>query len=486
MCGIVGYVGRADAVPILLDGLKQLEYRGYDSAGVAVQQGRGLTVVKRAGRLDALHNALPRRFKGRAGIGHTRWATHGAPNDINAHPHADASGKLVIVHNGIIENVAALRDGLVERGLSFVSETDTEVLANLIAVAHAHCADLAEATRLALRQTTGAYGIAVMHRDHPDEIVVARNGSPVILGVSDHEMLVASDAAALVRYTQRVVYLRDGEIARVRADGYQVVDLDAAPAEQTPTELVLDVSELDLGGYAHHTRKEIEEQPEVVTRTMSGRLDRRFQTAHLGGLNLDPRALKSFRRIKVLGCGSACFAGSLGARMIESLARIPCEAEPAAEFRYRNPIIEDDTLYFAVSQSGETADTLMAVQEITRKGGTVLGVVNVVGSSIARACQGGVYLHAGPEVAVVSTKTFTATLVVFALLALHLARMRDASPADGERLIAALDELPDTISAVLEQAEAIAESARYLAGYENACFVGRGFGYPLAMEGALK
>ncbi|MCA9633247.1 MAG: isomerizing glutamine--fructose-6-phosphate transaminase, partial [Myxococcales bacterium] len=250
--------------------------------------------------------------------------------------------------------------------------------------------------------------------------------------------------------------------------------------------LVLDVSELDLGGYAHHTRKEIEEQPEVVTRTMSGRLDRRFQTAHLGGLNLDPRALKSFRRIKVLGCGSACFAGSLGARMIESLARIPCEAEPAAEFRYRNPIIEDDTLYFAVSQSGETADTLMAVQEITRKGGTVLGVVNVVGSSIARACQGGVYLHAGPEVAVVSTKTFTATLVVFALLALHLARMRDASPADGERLIAALDELPDTISAVLEQAEAIAESARYLAGYENACFVGRGFGYPLAMEGALK
>ncbi|MEM1232084.1 MAG: glutamine--fructose-6-phosphate transaminase (isomerizing) [Pseudomonadota bacterium] len=492
MCGIVGYVGRGNAVPVLMEGLHQLEYRGYDSAGLALQRRSGLAVFKTQGKVSALRAKLPKRLTATVGIGHTRWATHGEPSDVNAHP--QCAGAVALIHNGIIENAQALRATLAERGVTFVSQTDTEVLAALIDSEYAARAGdgpgdpglLQQAVTAALRAVTGAYGIAVLHRDHPKVLIAARNGSPVVLGLGDKEMFVGSDAAALVRHTRQVIYLADGDVALVRADGYDVTDLADAPSQTTPMTLDLEAVAHSRGEYAHYTRKEIEEQPEVLARVLKGRLDRRFNTATLAGLNLSPTELLNFRRIKILGCGSAFISARLGAAMIERLARIPADAEPAAEFRYRNPIIETDTLYLAVSQSGETYDTLSAVQEIKRKGGTVRGIVNVVGSSIARECDGGVYLHAGPEIAVVSTKTMMATLAVMALLALHLGRLRDLSPAEGGRILAALDALPAQIEALCAQAETFDAAAQWAAQFHNAYFVGRNEGYALAMEGALK
>jgi glutamine---fructose-6-phosphate transaminase (isomerizing) len=484
MCGIVGYVGHQDAVPILVEGLHRLEYRGYDSSGVAVHVRKRLAIHKRCGKVREMEASLPERMQGTVGIGHTRWATHGGPSDVNAHPHTDSSGRVAVVHNGIIENAHELRRRLEEQGVEFVSETDTEVLAHLIA--RVETESLEDAVRVALRAVTGTYGIAVLDVRHPGLMVVARNGSPVILGVGDKEMFVASDAAALVRHTQQAIYLDDGEIAVVEARGYRVTTLDAVPATKQPTQLELVDAQLGKGDYSHYMLKEIHEQPEIVRQCLRGRLDRRYATARLDGLSLSARELHAFRRIRILGCGSACISGLLGARLIERLSRIPCDAESAAEFRYRNPVIEDDTLYLAVSQSGETFDTLAVVEEIQRKGGMVAGIVNVVGSAIARACGRGVYLHAGPEIAVVSTKTFTSTLVAFSLLALHLGRMRDLSAAQGSRLIEALDQLPAQIEIQLKDDAPIARLARKYAQFQHAYFVGRNEGYPLALEGALK
>ncbi len=484
MCGIVGYVGHQNAVPILVEGLHRLEYRGYDSAGLALHRKRGIDVHKRQGKVRDMEASLPKRFSGVVGIGHTRWATHGAPNDANAHPHLDSTGRVALVHNGIVENAHALRAQLERGGVEFASDTDTEVLAQLIASVNSD--SLEDAVRVALRAITGTYGIAVMDARYPNQIVVARNGSPVILGIGDKEMFIASDASALVRHTQQAIYLDDGEIAVVEAHGYRVTSLDASPASKQPTTLALVDEQLSKGTFSHFTTKEIHEQPDAVRGTLRGRLDRRFSTARLDGLELTARELLAFRRIKILGCGSACISGLLGARMIERLSRIPCDAESAAEFRYRNPVIEDDTLYIAVSQSGETFDTLAAVDEIKRKGGVVVGIVNVVGSSIARACGRGVYLHAGPEIAVVSTKTFTSTLVAFVLLALHLGRMKDVSAGAGRRLIDALEALPDQLSAMIALEAQPAELARKYAQFANAYFVGRNEGFALAMEGALK
>ena len=484
MCGIVGYVGHQNAVPILVEGLHRLEYRGYDSAGLALHRKNGIAVHKRRGKVREMEASLPKRFSGVTGVGHTRWATHGAPSDENAHPHLDASGRIAVVHNGIIENAHELRRQLEARGVVFASETDTEVLAQLIGSVVTD--SLEDAVRTALRSITGTYGIAVMDSRHPDQIVVARNGSPVILGIGDKEMFIASDASALVRHTQQAIYLDDGEIAVVEARGYRVTSLDAAPTLKQPTRLDVVDDQLSKGAFSHFTLKEIHEQPDAVRGTLRGRLDRRFATARLDGLNLTARELLRFRRIKILGCGSACISGFLGARMIERLSRIPCDAESAAEFRYRNPVIEDDTLYVAVSQSGETFDTLAAVDEIKRKGGAVVGIVNVVGSTIARACGRGVYLHAGPEVAVVSTKTFMSTLVAFVLLALHLGRMKDVSAGAGRRLIDALEQLPEQLAALIAQQAHTAALAKKYARFSNAYFVGRNEGYALAMEGALK
>ena len=483
MCGIVGYVGRQDAVPVLVEGLARLEYRGYDSAGVAVVKNGSLRTHKAEGKVRGLAAGLPKRLTGPAGIAHTRWATHGEPSDRNAHPHLDASGRIAVVHNGILENAAELREELEDAGVTFASDTDTEVLAHLIALADT---DLESAVRAALARVEGTYGLAVLDAREPGRIIAARNGSPVILGIGDKEMFVASDVAALVRHTHQVAYLDDGELAAVDAGGFHASTLDNRARSKPTTEIDWGAEDYDRGGHGHFMRKEILEQPEAVEGTLRGRLEPRFGTAHLGGLQFSARELRAIRRVCVLGCGSAYYAGIVGAQMIESLARLPATAEPASEFRYRDPVIEDDTLYVAVSQSGETYDTLAAVQEVKRKGGNVLGIVNVVGSSIARACEGGIYVHAGPEISVTSTKTFTCTAVAFALLALHLGRIRDLGPADGQRIIAGLEALPDQIRAILDQEDAIAAQAAELGEARGAFFIGRVRGYPVALEGAQK
>ena len=486
MCGIVGYVGSRHATPVLMEGLSRLEYRGYDSAGIALQRKGRIDLFKKQGRLDALRSALPKRSAATCGIGHTRWATHGEPSDLNAHPHADSSGKVCIVHNGIIENAAGLRSFLTERGHTFASETDSEVLAALIAEEYGADNDLTAAVRRSLRRVAGTYGVVVLHGDVPGTLVAGRNGSPVAIGVGDGEMFVASDMAAIAAHTRQAVYLEDGEIATLTAKHHEIQNLQAVVTNRPTSTLDVDTTLASKGHHDHFTLKEIHEQPDAIQRTLRGRIDERFRTAHFGGLNLDPRELMSFRRIKILGCGSAHIAGSIGASMLERLARIPADAESAAEFRYRNPIIDPETLYFAVSQSGETFDTLSAVQEIQRKGGTVLGVVNVVGSSIARQCGAGMYLHAGPEIAVVSTKTFACTLTAFALLALYIGRMRDVSPAEGGRVIDALNGLPAQVQALIDRESEYRRIAAKYARYQRAYFVGRCEGFGLAKEGALK
>jgi glucosamine--fructose-6-phosphate aminotransferase (isomerizing) len=484
MCGIVGYIGRQDAAPILMEGLHRLEYRGYDSAGLAIVRNGALKVYKAKGKVRELERLLPENLKGSPGIAHTRWATHGEPSERNAHPHTDAAGRYAIVHNGIIENASTLRAQLTSRGVQFRSETDSEVLAHLIAAMRGDT--LEEAVRAALQLITGAYGIAVVDAERPDSLVVARHGSPVILGVGEREMFVASDASALVRHTQSVVHLDDGEIAVVRADRYDTSTLEGSQTVKVPLVLEWKSEELSKGSYSHYMLKEITEQPDAVRRTVSGRLESRFHTTHLGGVEMTARELLEIRRIKILGCGSAYIAGCVGAHLIEQLARIPVTAEPASEFRYRNPVIEPDTLYIAVSQSGETFDTLAAVEEVQRKGGRVLGIVNAVGSTIARACGRGIYLHAGPEIAVVSTKTFTCTATAFALLAIHLGRLRDLSTGRGAKLLAALEALPEQISAILASEAVVDLIAKSIAPCHDVYFVGRAAGYPVAMEGALK
>jgi glucosamine--fructose-6-phosphate aminotransferase (isomerizing) len=483
MCGIIGYVGNKDAVPILMEGLQGLEYRGYDSAGVAIIGRNALKVHRRSGRVADLMQTAPKRLKGTVGIGHTRWATHGKPTDANAHPHVDASGTIAVVHNGIIENAGELRTAYLS-GVTFTSETDSEVLAHLIAAQPDE--RLEDAVRSALLLVEGAYGIAVIDHRHPHQIVVARNGSPVLLGVGKGEHLVASDASALVRSTDQVVYLDDREMAVLEADGFRTFTLDAEPTDNQPRTAPVSRTAFDKAGHADYMHKEIHEQPRAVEWALRGRIDRRFATAHLGGIDLSPRDVLALRRIKVLGCGSAFYAGLAGAHIIEGLTRIPSDAETASEFRYRNPVIEPDTLYIAVSQSGETFDTLAAVQEIKRKGGTVLGIVNTPGSTIARECGTGLYLHAGPELSVTSTKTFTSTAAVFALLALYMGRIRDIGPADGIRILNALEALPAQIAEILTHEDAIAASSKLIASSPDAFFIGRVRGHHLAMEGALK
>ncbi|WP_265442971.1 glutamine--fructose-6-phosphate transaminase (isomerizing) [Flexivirga meconopsidis] len=484
MCGIVGYVGRANAVPVLVEGLTQLEYRGYDSAGIGVLTSRGPKVFRAVGRVRDLTATLPSRLTAKVGIGHTRWATHGPATEANAHPHADATGRILVVHNGILDNAAALRSRLAADGVELRSDTDTEVLAHLIAASDAKT--LSDKVIDALGQVTGTYAIAVADADLPGEIVVARQGSPLILGVGDREMFVASDAAALVRHTSSVVHLDDGELAVVTADSFRTFTADQADTGKQPEQIELDVAELEMGGHGTFMHKEMLEQPASVQRMLTGRLDPRFGTARLDGLGIDARELRMFKRVKAIGCGSAYYVGQMGAAMIEDLARIPADAEAASEFRYRNPIIEPDTLYVAVSQSGETADTLFAVREIQRKGGRVVGLVNVVGSTIARECDGGVYLHAGPEVSVCSTKALTHMAVGFALLAVTLGRVRDLSHADGTRIVEALQALPDQLQQIVDAEDAIGVVAKELVDADNLFYIGRVRGFPVAREGAQK
>jgi glutamine---fructose-6-phosphate transaminase (isomerizing) len=486
MCGIVGYIGPRECAGILLEGLQRVEYRGYDSAGIAVVAPKGaLQIHRKKGKLRELEAVLPKKIAGRLGIGHTRWATHGEPSDRNAHPHTDTAGTIAVAHNGIIENANELKAELIRSGITFTSETDTEVLAHMIAARRALGENLEDAVRNTLARVEGTYGLAVIDATQPDRIVVARNGSPVILGIGEKEMLVGSDVSAMVRHTKQVIALDDGEMAVLTADGYRTFALDATPTQKRILDVTWNIEQLDKGGFDHFLRKEIGEQPEAIERALKGRLDERFATTKLGGITLTARELLDIRRVKFIGCGSAFYAGLAGAKLVEELARIPSDAESASEFRYRNPVIERDVLYVAVSQSGETADTLAAVQEIKRKGGQVIAVVNVVGSTIARECNG-IYLHAGPEVSVASTKVVTSMMVSFAMLALHLGRVRDLGPTEGRAFVNGLLALPTQLREVLALEDHIAAIAKKYAHVSSMFFIGRHTGYPIALEGAQK
>jgi glucosamine--fructose-6-phosphate aminotransferase (isomerizing) len=486
-------VGKQDAIPVLVEGLHRLEYRGYDSAGLAVVYRGRLQVTKTAGRVQDLRDKLKTTTKATLGIGHTRWATHGEPNEVNAHPHTDTASRVAVVHNGIIENAEQLREQLQASGVTLVTDTDTEALAHMIAAELGTDSgdeaevSLEDAVVRTLRRVEGAYGLVVLDIKNPDQLVVARNGSPIVLGLGENEMFVASDVAALVRYTHQVIYLEDGEVATIRANDYRTTSLNGASnGTKTPMTVDADADDYELGGFQDYMLKEIHEQPDALRRALRGRLEDRFATARLGGINLDARELRNIRRVKFLGCGSAYYAGQMGAMLVEELARIPADAEPASEFRYRSPVVDPDTLYVAVSQSGETIDTLMAVQELKRKGGQVIGAVNVVGSAIGRECGHGIFLHAGPEVAVASTKALTNMAVTFALLGLLLGRVRDLSSANGRRVVAGLRNLPEQVNRILANEEDIATIAHRYAQAEHMFFIGRVRGWPVAREGAQK
>jgi glucosamine--fructose-6-phosphate aminotransferase (isomerizing) len=487
MCGIVGYTGRRQAATVVLEGLKRLEYRGYDSAGLAVIADGRLEVHKTPGKIAALEKELGSRLPaGTTGIAHTRWATHGAPNEVNAHPHTDCGGTLALIHNGIIENAGALRTALVTRGHRFRSQTDTEVLAHLIEELHGSGSSLEDAVVGALAQVEGTYGIAVISTRQPDTIVAARKGSPLLVAIGEGEHFVASDASAVLAHTRSVVYLDDGEIAVVRPDDYRILDLAAVEKEKTVTRVDWDLATIERGGYAHFMLKEIMEQPESVRNTLRGRLLEEEGTARMGGLNLTDEELQKINRVVITACGTSWHAGLIGEYMMEELARLPVEVEYASEFRYRNPIVDEHTLVVGISQSGETADTLAALREAKRRGARTLGLVNVVGSTIAREVDGGIYLHAGPEIGVASTKAFTSQIAALALLTLKLGRLRALSILQGREVVRALLKLPEQIAAVLARAPEVERLARQFGDVRNFLYLGRGYNFPVALEGALK
>jgi glucosamine--fructose-6-phosphate aminotransferase (isomerizing) len=485
MCGIVGYVGPRDVVSVLIEGLARLEYRGYDSAGVAVLNGAGVETRKLAGRIAGLRELLTRTpLHGRCGIGHTRWATHGAPTERNAHPHTDCTGKLALVHNGIIENADVLRKRLEEDGHRFVTETDTETLVHLIEESPG--ATLEARLIAALDHVEGTYGIAVVAETDPGKIVVARRGSPVLLGVGDGEFLVASDASAVLGHTRSVVYLNDGDVAVVTPEGYRVLDREAREQQRAVDDIEWDLDAIALGGYPHFMLKEISEQAESVRSTLRGRLLVSEGTARLNGLNLTTEQCNEIRHIVIVACGTSWHAGLVGRHILEELARIPVSVEYASEYRYRRQVRLPGTVTIAISQSGETADTLEALRSARAAGSTVLGLVNVVGSTIARDADGGIYLHAGPEIGVASTKAFTSQVVALLLLGLYLGRQRGLDAEEGRRLVSQLVRLPELVEralAVEPQVRALAE--RY-ADARNALYLGRGANFPVALEGALK
>jgi glucosamine--fructose-6-phosphate aminotransferase (isomerizing) len=515
MCGIVAYLGEKDAQPILLDGLKRLEYRGYDSAGVAFVRHGKLAVHKTAGRIADLEKRLAEdaddsgahqaititpgksgNGHGREpapwelgprlclGIAHTRWATHGAPNSVNAHPHTDCKNRLALVHNGIIENHAALKEYLLDRGHRFAGQTDTEVLAHLIE--EFYKGDLESAVRQALQQVTGTYGLAVICVDEPGTLVAARNGSPLIVGVGTNEFVVASDASAIVRHTKQVIYLSDREVVGIRPGRLHVGTLDNVEVTKQVEDCEFSLEQIEKNGFEHFMLKEIFEQPESLARTLAGRVDAKNGAVVLGGPGAVAKELVRARRIIVTGCGTALHAGMVGEYLLEELARVPVEVESAGEFRYKNPIVEDGTVVVAISQSGETADTLAALREAKLKGALTLGVVNVVGSTIAREVDAGVYLHAGPEIGVASTKAFTSQVTVAALLGIFFGRRRHLSPAAASAVLEELTKIPGKIRTILDQSDRIREIAGGYVERNNWLYLGRGYNYPVALEGALK
>ena len=488
MCGIVGYIGTRDASDLLIAGLKRLEYRGYDSAGVAVVNGR-LDVRKKEGKVDELANLLEGRpVSGTVGMGHTRWATHGAPNDVNAHPHTAGDGRFAIIHNGIIENYGAIKAQLVEQGYTFESETDTEVLAHFIDEVQKETGlGFAESIRQALTQVDGAYGLVALSQDEPDVLVVARNGSPLVLGVGEGEHFIGSDASPFIEYTRQVVYLNDGEMAVVRRDGYEVFKIDGAPVAKEVHELEWDLEEIEKGGYEHFMLKEIMEQPDALANAMRGRVRLDEGRIRLGGLQKVLPQLTDAKRIVICACGTSWHAGLVGEYLIERFARIPVEVEYASEFRYRNPVLGEGDVVLVISQSGETADTLAAVRQAKESGVLAVGVVNAVGSTIARETDAGVYLHAGPEIGVASTKAFTAQVTVLSQIALLLAHERGLMDDAAMRThLEALAAIPGQLKTVLETEWQVQKIARDLRLAQNALYLGRGVNFPVALEGALK
>ncbi|MGE5727333.1 MAG: glutamine--fructose-6-phosphate transaminase (isomerizing) [Gemmatimonas sp.] len=485
MCGIVGYVGPRSATPLLLEGLKRLEYRGYDSAGIAIMNGKGLETRKAPGKiseLEALVASTP--IIGTLGIAHTRWATHGAPNFINSHPQMSCDEKIGVVHNGIIENGSALRQALEELGHSFRSDTDTEVLAHLIEEVYE--GNLEEAVIEALSRVEGTYGIAVVSSDDRDKIVAARKGSPLLVGLGEGEYFIASDVSAILAHTRQVIYLDDGDLAVLDRNGYQIIDMNALPLERAVASIDWDLDMIERGGFAHFMLKEIFEQPDTVRNTMRGRLLNDTGAARLGGLNLTNEELLTFDNILITACGTSWHSALIGEFLIEELARVPVEVEYASELRYRNPIISEKTLCIVISQSGETADTLAAMREAQRRGARALGIVNVVGSTIARESDGGIYIHAGPEIGVASTKAFSSQVTALALFALKLARLRGLTEIEGKHIVEAMQKLPDQIAEILETASAIEEIAEQFKDVTNFLYLGRGYNFPAALEGALK
>ncbi|MEP6492328.1 MAG: glutamine--fructose-6-phosphate transaminase (isomerizing) [bacterium] len=485
MCGIVGYVGTRGATGLLLEGLKRLEYRGYDSAGIAMSNGHGLETRKAKGKISMLEGVVNTNpIHGSVGIAHTRWATHGQPNECNAHPHVDCTGTIALVHNGIIENYGALRKMLKAQGHTFVSETDTEVLAHLIEAAFA--GKLEDAVMDALNLVEGTYGIAVISSKDPDKIVCARKGSPLLIGLGDGEYYVASDVAAILQHTRQVVYLDDGEMGVLTRTGYEVLDLNARRISKGVSRIDWSLDEIEKGGFDHFMLKEIFEQPQTIENTMRGRLVVEEGFSKLGGLNLTKEELLSIDQIIITACGTSWHSGIIGELYIEELARIRCEVEYASEFRYRNPIVTDKTLCILISQSGETADTLAAMREAKRRGAKTLGLVNVVGSTIAREDDGGIYLHAGPEIGVASTKAFTSQVIALALLTLKLARLRNMSVVRGREVAEAMLALPAQIQQILDRAPEIEAIAETFKDATNFLYLGRGYNFPVALEGALK
>ena len=488
MCGIVGYIGHRPASGVLLEGLRRLEYRGYDSAGIALFDQKKIFVTKSVGKVMALEERVQVSQNGhresRMGIAHTRWATHGMPTEINAHPHTDGSGKFAVVHNGIIENYAALKERLAQGGHKFVSATDTEVLPHLIQ--EFYQGDFMAAVVAALRQVEGTYGLVVMSQDHPGQLIVARKGSPIVIGVGENEVIVASDVSAIVSYTPKVIYLNDNDIALVAADRVEIRNLNNAPVSREISTVDWDIRSAEKGGYEHFMLKEIHEQPEAIQNAVRGRLDHSNGNAKLSGLNMTPQDLVGIENIIIAACGTSMHAGMIGKYYFEDLAGIPAEVEQAAEFRYRNPIVGPDTLALAISQSGETADTLAAIREAKMKGAQVAALTNVVGSTIAREAGRGVYLHAGPEVSVASTKAFTTQVAVLLMAALKFGRSHRMARQAGLDLAWDIERIPDLIRKVLERAPEIDRIAAKWTSVRNCFFIGRGYLYPVALEGALK
>lgn len=485
MCGIIGYIGKDTAVPILIRGLHRLEYRGYDSAGIAVIEDRKLCRVRAEGKVDGLTARLANgQFSSTIGMGHTRWATHGKPSEDNAHPHISRNGDIMVVHNGIIENYQVLRRQLKTRGYTFASETDTEVVAHLIEDEYE--GDLLQAVKRVLRQLQGTYGLVVMHAEHPHELIAARRGSPMVIGVGDTEMLVASDVAAFLSLTDRVVYLEDNDVVSMTRHGFTIDTLTDERVERQAQQIEWQPDATDLNGFPHYMLKEIFEQPEAVTNALRGRLVAGEGMAHLGGLRTVLDRLKEAQHLVIVSCGTSYYAGLYGRYVFEKLTDLVVEVEVASEMRYRKTNIRPGTVVLAISQSGETADTLAAMREAERKGALLLGLVNVVGSTISRITEAGVYNHAGPEIGVASTKIFTSQCCILAMVALLLGRFKHLSMTDGMEIVAGLECLPDQVSSVLKQADHIQAIATAYARHNNFLFIGRKYNYPLALEGALK